>query len=44
MLIREGRGCRDNGGSFWSRVLVPPQKIPITIFLDCFADSETATR
>ena len=56
LLIREGRGCRDKGGTVkkkkkkntivqpWGRGLVSPQGIHITISLSCFADTETSTR
>ena len=52
LLIREGRGCRDQGGTVkretivqpWGRVLVPPQEIHRTISSRCFTVTETPAR
>ena len=43
-MQRQGRCSQETTVQPWSRVLVSPQEIYITIFWSCFADTETPTR
>ena len=41
---RQERSSQETVVQAWGRVLVPPQGIHKTIYLSCFADTETPTR